>query len=185
MPATPPRDHDSTPAQNPLDGADFAQATPRESLAHHAALWWGEAGTQAVALANKLPDAQAAELFGVMVAFDRVSESAKLRHEEALWRALEAHAPGLGPLWELLRAHLQGTGPTATRPRPTCARSPRPWGGRGNAVPAGGGDGLRRRAHRYNGLLAAPRLRIIPFDRCLGRSPVVVSPLGTLARLRG
>ena len=78
---------------------------PRARLAAQPPLW-GAAGLRAQALAATLTDAQVAELWQVLLAFDdRVLNTATDR-EDRLWLAIEAHAPGLGPLWRLLRAHL-------------------------------------------------------------------------------
>ena len=81
--------------------------TARESIAWFANDLGGEAAPAILGLAAQLSDGQATALASMLGRLDTAYMYKHFDQERALWRALEAHLPGLAPTLELLRAHLQ------------------------------------------------------------------------------
>jgi len=80
--------------------------SPRARIAEQAASWGGDCGAVVLGFAAQLSEAQAAAFVPVLVACDNLRLAHSVAAEDAYFRALVAHLPGLAPTLRVLHGHL-------------------------------------------------------------------------------
>jgi hypothetical protein len=86
--------------------------TPRARIAAQAAAWGGDCGAIVLGFAAQLSEGQAAAFVPVLVACDNRRLALGVAAEDAYFRALAAHLPGLAPTLRVLHGHLIEDTPT-------------------------------------------------------------------------
>jgi hypothetical protein len=86
--------------------------TPRARIAAQAAAWGGDCGAIVLGFAAQLSEGQAAAFVPVLVACDNLRLAHRIDAEDAYFRALAAHLPGLAPTLRVLHGHLIEDAPT-------------------------------------------------------------------------
>jgi hypothetical protein len=80
--------------------------SPRARIAEQAAAWGGAWEAIVLDFAAQLSESQAAAFVPVLVACDNRRLAGSVAAEDAYFRALVAHLPGLAPTLRLLHGHL-------------------------------------------------------------------------------